>query len=236
MNRRSILIALAAIWSFIIADVALAQSPVAIRCKSGVTTFDCGDSSNTALRVSIVSGGGSGGTASSFGSAFPSTGTAIGFSDGTNMRPGQVVDADTGAGTSYTQVVNLVRRASGGPAELIGQTTMANSIPVAIASNQGALTTQPNTIASANNDGASASVTGASSTVLASFSTRAFASVCALSTNTANVYIKLGTTATSSDMILVPGACFNTPPGVVYSGRIDAISASGTQTVTMVEW
>lgn len=38
------------------------------------------------LNVNIASGGGSGGTASSFGAAFPATGTAIGASDGTNMQ------------------------------------------------------------------------------------------------------------------------------------------------------
>lgn len=37
------------------------------------------------LRVAIISGAGSGGTASNFGSAFPAAGTAIGLSDGTNM-------------------------------------------------------------------------------------------------------------------------------------------------------
>lgn len=38
-----------------------------------------------ALNVAIVSGGGSGGTASSFGAAFPATGTAIGVKNGSNM-------------------------------------------------------------------------------------------------------------------------------------------------------
>lgn len=39
------------------------------------------------LPVTIVSGGGSGGTASSFSAAFPAVGTAIGIYDGTNMVP-----------------------------------------------------------------------------------------------------------------------------------------------------
>lgn len=39
------------------------------------------------LRVNVVAGGASGGTSSSFSSAFPSTGTAIGATDGTNMKP-----------------------------------------------------------------------------------------------------------------------------------------------------
>lgn len=62
---------------------------------------------NGNLKVNIASGGGSGGTSSSFGSAFPTTGTAIGISNGTNM-------------------VAIIQ----------GQATMAASIPVVLASNQ----------------------------------------------------------------------------------------------------
>ena len=38
------------------------------------------------LKVNVAAGGGSGGTSSSYGSSFPSTGTAIGVTDGTNMQ------------------------------------------------------------------------------------------------------------------------------------------------------
>jgi hypothetical protein len=41
---------------------------------------------NGNLKVAIASGGGSGGTASTFDAAFPAVGTAIGISDGTNMK------------------------------------------------------------------------------------------------------------------------------------------------------
>jgi hypothetical protein len=103
-----------------------------------------------AITVSVVdsggnqvsSFGGSGGTASAFGSAFPSgasSGTAAGFYDGTNMQGARVVDADTSGGTFYALAVNLIKRTSGTPTELIGQATMANSLPVALASDQSAL-------------------------------------------------------------------------------------------------
>lgn len=59
-------------------------------------------------------GGGGGGTSSSFGSAFPSTGTAGGFSDGTNMQGGKVFDLDSGAGTDYVVGSSLRFAASGG--------------------------------------------------------------------------------------------------------------------------
>lgn len=67
-------------------------------------------STSNALDVNIKSGGGSGGTASTFGSAFPSTGTAIGAKDsgGTNMAAlnldasGNLLVAVTGAGSGGT--------------------------------------------------------------------------------------------------------------------------------------
>lgn len=39
------------------------------------------------LNVNVAAGGGAGGTSSTFGAAFPGTGTAIGLSNGTNMVP-----------------------------------------------------------------------------------------------------------------------------------------------------
>src|SRR6185437_5939802 len=42
---------------------------------------------NGNLLVNVKVGGGTGGTSSTFGSAFPSTGTAIGATNGTNMQP-----------------------------------------------------------------------------------------------------------------------------------------------------
>lgn len=78
-----------------------------------------------AITVSVVDGSGnqitafsgSGGTASNYGSAFPSAGTASGFTDGTNMQGARVVDSDTGAGSYYTLATNAVFRTSGTPVE-----------------------------------------------------------------------------------------------------------------------
>lgn len=66
----------------------------------------------------VTSFGGSGGTASNFTSAVPATGTAVGFSDGTNMQAARVFDADTGAGTQYVQGVSLRASGSGGSTEI----------------------------------------------------------------------------------------------------------------------
>lgn len=81
--------------------------------------------SERALSVQIVDGsgaqitsfGGSGGTASNFTSAFPASGTAAGFSDGTNMQGARVFDGDTGAGTQYVLGAVLRKTASGGTVE-----------------------------------------------------------------------------------------------------------------------
>jgi hypothetical protein len=71
------------------------------------------------LRVAVVSGGGTGGTSSSFGAAFPATGTAVGLSDTSGlMRPGLAVDADTGAGVQWVQRVILAASNPGGSFEI----------------------------------------------------------------------------------------------------------------------
>lgn len=209
---------------------------VAVRGWNGTSVFNVGDAANTALRVNVVAGGGAGGTSSTFGAAFPATGTAAGFSDGTNMQAARVVDLDTGAGTQYGLINNLVRRASGGSVELIGSSTSANSLPVVIASDQAAVTTQPANIASANNDGAAVSIPTSNTVALASFSTRKFAAVCSLPTNTDTVFLKFGATATNADFPLTPGMCWNALPGTVYSGVISAIANSGTQSLAVTEW
>lgn len=83
----------------------------------------------------ITAFGGSGGTASNYGSAFPSAGTAIGFSDGTNMVAGRV----TTYGTAPTGLPAIGVNAFVTNSNANGQATMANSSPVVIASNQSAV-------------------------------------------------------------------------------------------------
>ena len=71
-----------------------------------------------ALRVNVVAGGGSGGgTSSNFAAAFPTAGTAAGFTDGANMQGARVFDVDSGAGTQYVQGVNLRLTGAGGSVE-----------------------------------------------------------------------------------------------------------------------
>lgn len=65
----------------------------------------------------VTSFGGSGGTASNYTSAFPASGTAVGFSDGTNMQGARVYDTDSGGGTQYTLGAVLRLSSNGGSVE-----------------------------------------------------------------------------------------------------------------------
>jgi hypothetical protein len=85
----------------------------------------------------------------------------------------------------------------------------------------------------ANNPGACVSVT-ASTAVLAAFAARKKATLIPRITNTATVHIKLGATATTSNVPVEPGQSFELDG--TYTGQVDAIAASGTQSVCVVEW
>ena len=142
-----------------------------ISCFKDFTTGDCasaGDSVNSAVRVNVIAtvGGGGGGTSSTFGAAFPATGTAGGFFDGVNMQGSKVFDLDTGAGTDYNVGISLRKPAAGGSVlfgtvtdpmftsetvaflldatftariNTLGQKTMAASTPVVLPSDQAAI-------------------------------------------------------------------------------------------------
>ncbi len=73
------------------------------------------------------------------GTAVPTRALQIGATDGTSLLVPRVFDVDSGAGTQYALGANLRRSASGGSEELIGQTTMAKSLPVTMASDQGSI-------------------------------------------------------------------------------------------------
>ncbi len=124
-----------------------------------------GLASDRSMKVTITGGGGSGGTSSSFGAAFPATGTAIGISDpGGTMKAlsGSTLDYDTGAGTVGQTVMGIALPASGGP---VAGGTATNPIQVSLA-NTGANATAVKTDASASTQPVSGSLkwkaTGAS--------------------------------------------------------------------------
>lgn len=98
------------------------------------------DTGQVSVPVRIISSlaGGAGGTSSSYGSAFPASGTAAGFSDGTNMQGARVFDADTGAGSQYVLGANLRVSASGGSSEAAAGagTTSASTLRVVLPTDQ----------------------------------------------------------------------------------------------------
>lgn len=91
------------------AGLMLSSAPTYTNGQIGAIQVDASGN----LKVNIQSGGGSGGTASSFAAAVPASGTAVGFSDGTNMQAARVVDLDTGAGTFFGQAVSIRLAGSG---------------------------------------------------------------------------------------------------------------------------
>jgi len=216
---------------------------------TGALVPNVGDSANNAVRVSIVSGGGSGGTASSYGAAFPATGTAAGFSDGTNMQGARVFDMDTGAGSQYVLGVGIRGEASGGSVAIEG--TAANGLEVDVTRVQGTVavtesgtwTVQPgntqNTtpwlvkeVKAATATLANVASSATNVTCLASNANRLGATV--MNDSTQLLYAKFGATASASSFTykVDPGATLDVPFG--YTGIIDCIwsSANGNARVT----
>lgn len=109
-----------------------------------------------------VSGGGA---SSDFAAAFPATGSAAGFSDGTNMQGARVYDTDSGAGSELTLGAQLRVAASGGSVAITGDA--ANGLDVDV-TRLPALPTGSNTIGSVVISDSTLATYGASATAIAS--------------------------------------------------------------------
>lgn len=74
-------------------------------------------------------------------------------------------------------------------------------------------------------------------TVAASNSFRSSIMLNASPSNTDDIFIKLGVTATTADFRLAPGQALNIPHGngSIYTGQIDAIPNTGTQAMCIIE-
>lgn len=138
---------------------------------------------------------------------------------------------DAVAGAEY-QLIKLALGAAGAVDTLVdsGQQTMANSIPVALASDQTALRTPNASSATLSNVAGSAS----NVTLLAANSSRRGAII--FNDSTAALYIKFGSTASTSSFTykVFPAGTWEMSPGIVYTGIIDGIwdSATGNARVT----
>ena len=94
--------------------------PTAITNTSD-TIVKPGDAVNNAVRVNVVAGGAAGGTSSSFAAAFPATGTAAGFIDGSGNMQGGLVD-----GSGHLQV-DVLSGGGGGTQYTLGTDTYAEA-------------------------------------------------------------------------------------------------------------
>lgn len=111
----------------------LIQGAVTTAAPTYTTTQSSPLSLDTAgnLRVNVVTGGGSGGTSSTVGSAAPTTATAVGFSDGTNMVLGRVKAASTAAVATDPAIVvaqspNSIQLGAGATTAITQRVVLAN--------------------------------------------------------------------------------------------------------------
>ena len=113
-----------------------------------------------------------------------------------------------------------------------GQQTKANSMPVTIASDQGAVSVADLGATSATVSSVGASAT--SVTVLASNSARRGTTIYNNSVET--LYLKFGTTASVSDftVILYPQQSYNLPS--TFAGRLDGIWTAASGAALVTEW
>lgn len=92
---------------------------------NGVTTKSCQDVTATNPFPTSASGGGSGGTSSNFGSAFPTAGTALGLTDGTNMRGAAGINY---SGSLYSMATSVVQALPAGT-NLLGKVGIDQTTP-----------------------------------------------------------------------------------------------------------
>jgi len=123
----------------------------------------------------------------------------------------------------------------GGSSITLGQKASAASLPVVLASDQGAITVSSgvNTSATATLSNVSASAT--SVVLLSSNSNRKGATI--FNDSTVNAYVKFGTTASTSSFTIKmgPAGYFELPETAVYTGEMDVISDSATGTLRVTE-
>ncbi len=203
------------------------------RITDGISTVGITDVlGQKALKVDVVktvsSGGvGTGGTSSNYLDPFPVAGTAVGFSDGYYMQGATVFDLDSSINSQYILGVSLRTIGLGGSVDF---GTLSNPIRIDPTGN----TIQP--VQETRSSTATETSVAASSTtvtILSSNASRLGATIWNDS-STATLYLKLGTTASTSSYTaqVFPSGYYEVPYG--YTGEIDGIwsSAVGNARVT----
>lgn len=186
------------------------------------------DTGQVSVPVRIISSlaGGAGGTSSSFGATFPATGTAAGFSDGTNMQTGRVFDADTGAGNQYVLGTNLRVSASGGSVEAAAGsgTVNANTLRVVLPTDQPVIPVSDN--------GSSLTVDGTVAVSNSFLLDATFTGRFSLGAAAADNFANPTTTGTLGFNMLWDGATWDRAPGNSTDGTLVNLGANNDVTVT----
>lgn len=189
---------------------------------------------NGNLKIAIASGGGSGGTASTFGAAFPATGTAVGFTDGTNMVSGRVRNPGSGAlvGDAAIVVVDPVVLAA------------VNSATPAGGNNIGSTSPAPNVTATACSG---TIATGGTAQNAFTAQTTLHGFTIANIDTTEPLWISFTATAAASgtDSYPLPAATastfagfgsFTTPPGFGLNHALSVVAATSTHKYSCTWW
>ena len=141
--------------------------------------------------------------------------------------------------SNYGLVVRVAGTVSttGGSVGLTNAELRASPVPVSgtISATQGTSPwiVGPPSGSTAENDGA-CPAGAANFTVISSLAGRKVLYLWASPANNKDVFVKLGTTATSADARLGPGQAMNFDTGKVWDGQVDAFPESGTQAVCVV--
>ena len=135
---------------------------------------------------------------------------------------------------TITSGTTTVTQATGSNLHVVVDTAPTTTVTGTVAATQsGTWTTSQGTVTSATGVGSCTSVS-TTTTVLASNASRQAATLCARISNTDTIFVKLGATATTSNFPLEPGQCYNLA-GRVYTGVVDSIANTGTQSVCTTE-
>jgi hypothetical protein len=212
-----------------LADCQFNTSPTTVT-SGNVTPIQC---TNTgAINVAIVSGAGSGGTASSFAATFPTTGTAVGaefLTSPPTLTSGQMASLQlTSAGSLHTTVDNTTA---------LGSAVSASSSPVVIASDQAAVAIKAASGAFSSGALASGSISAgavaAGAYVSGSVLSGAYASGAIVDLTNMQTPVAPNT-ATATKGILIGGQ-FNTTQETLTNGQQGgvALSARGAQFVAV---
>lgn len=163
-------------------------------------------------------------TSSGIGTAMPPNCMVVGYDIGPGAVVPRAFDLDSGAGTQYVAGASLRRSGSGGSTELIGQQTMANSLPVVIASDQ-----VESPVRGTLANGLETVINAVAAQVIAANATRKYLAI--QNTGTANIRVGVAGVTATTGIRLTAGATWT--PTVVPTSAIFAIREGANNSVAL---